>query len=467
MFGDSYAHRLDAAELVVHAYDHWDRHRWPGASGRLAFAGTIYAAFVLRLLEDLSLRIWDGDGDAAQRLGEMQRLLDGLNGATPAGALMRDAAWLVETAQSAITRQLAPYFRVAERIAASFPGESGVALHAAGVKLAGGHLRSQLRQRAAELGRAPGDPAVLVVTRNSNAMDLALLAGDLVPLLEAHARAGHHDDRALRRRLADAIIQGLSADPELLLTRLDLLGPCSMLETVFVSGHAALTAAGTRHVRILDRYRELIAGAAAALAEDASALQPARGYSPFALVYGFCADLLSRMARDRIQGFAARSVTLEDLFESGGSDAIRQMVDAWGAEYSADWAAQTLADVVRALERRAAHPHRPNASETADAALRFVSGDAPAAGDADTEYCITSDVQLALSTGATAFPRSQFLMDRNEGRFLASAEVDGKWFGVSKAVLTERLAQGHDVVLRNVPQNVIDVLRLTCPNLLR
>jgi hypothetical protein len=53
-------------------------------------------------------------------------------------------------------------------------------------------------------------------------------------------------------------------------------------------------------------------------------------------------------------------------------------------------------------------------------------------------------------------------MDRNEGRFLASAEVDGKWFGISKAVLTERIAQGHDVVLRNVPQTVIEILRLTC-----
>src|SRR5262245_55470219 len=42
MFRDSVAHRLDAADLVVRAYTHWDAHRWPGASGRLAYAGTIY-----------------------------------------------------------------------------------------------------------------------------------------------------------------------------------------------------------------------------------------------------------------------------------------------------------------------------------------------------------------------------------------------------------------------------------------
>ena len=80
---------------------------------------------------------------------------------------------------------------------------------------------------------------------------------------------------------------------------------------------------------------------------------------------------------------------------------------------------------------------------------------------------MTSDVRLALATGATAFPRAQFTGDRSEGRFLASAESGGYWFGVAKVVLTARLAQGQDAVLTGVPPAVSNILALTCPNLVR
>jgi hypothetical protein len=56
--------------------------------------------------------------------------------------------------------------------------------------------------------------------------------------------------------------------------------------------------------------------------------------------------------------------------------------------------------------------------------------------------------------------------DRNEARFLASAETGGKWFGVSKIVLTVCTGQGHDALITDVPPPVVDVLRLTCPELL-
>lgn len=65
------------------------------------------------------------------------------------------------------------------------------------------------------------------------------------------------------------------------------------------------------------------------------------------------------------------------------------------------------------------------------------------------EHVVTSDVQRAMKTGATAFPRSHFLADRQEGRCLAS--VDGKWFGLSKVVLTACLARGLDAVIAGVP----------------
>lgn len=82
------------------------------------------------------------------------------------------------------------------------------------------------------------------------------------------------------------------------------------------------------------------------------------------------------------------------------------------------------------------------------------------------EHCVTSDVKRALSSGATAFPRSQILIDRNEGRFLASAEIDGKWFAVSKTVLTGILGQGHDAVASDVPGPVIDILTVVCGELI-
>jgi hypothetical protein len=82
------------------------------------------------------------------------------------------------------------------------------------------------------------------------------------------------------------------------------------------------------------------------------------------------------------------------------------------------------------------------------------------------EHCLSSDVNRALVEGATAFPKSQMLSDRNEGRFLASAEIDGKWFAVSKTIVTEVIGQGLDALIVDVPEPVIDVLRVTCPELI-
>ena len=185
--------QLDAVALVFRAYDHWDRHRWPGRNGRLALAQALYCVFILQQLELLSLRVWDdGNASAGDRLREVQSLLDKLNGTTGSTVFLRDARWLIQTAQGPLTRHLQPYFRTAELISSSFTESDRLEIHKAGLRLAGGHLRSQLRYRAGETGRASDDPEVLAITRNSNSMDAALLVGDLVPLLEAYkdARAG-------------------------------------------------------------------------------------------------------------------------------------------------------------------------------------------------------------------------------------------------------------------------------------
>ena len=61
---------------------------------------------------------------------------------------------------------------------------------------------------------------------------------------------------------------------------------------------------------------------------------------------------------------------------------------------------------------------------------------------------------------------SRLSADSAEGRFLASVESDGAWFGVSKVPLTLCTSQGKDALITDVPSGVIDVLRLTCSELL-
>jgi len=483
MFRDTRVHQLDPADLIVRAYEHWEQHRWPGTSGRLAYAQTIFTVTLLNHLQALALRIWDEPDDGApDRLAAIQRVLDALNATSD--AIVRDAHWLVQTAQGPLTRGLAPYFRVAERIGRTFAGAEGIAIHAAGAKLAGGHLRSQLRYRAGELNRPPDSPEILATTRNSNAMDVALLVWDLVPLLAAYEIACAAPDTGTRAALADAILQGCSADPELLLERLDLLAPYTMVETVFVhrdaAGGAVLSPMGDTHTRTLARYAELLDATATSLAEDARALDPARVvWSPLGIVYGFVGDFLTNMALDTLHGHPARGLALDDMFTSTDDDVDRQARAAgWRRlprragesehfDYAPEWARAMFDRTIGALERRAASPGAANASSTPAAHLIVAAmadaGDARAAQD----YCITSDVKLALATGATAFPRGQFVADRNEGRFLASAESDGRWFGISKVVLTERIAQGRDALVTGVPQDVVDILRLTAHGLWR
>jgi hypothetical protein len=206
-------------------------------------------------------------------------------------------------------------------------------------------------------------------------------------------------------------------------------------------------------------------------------------------VSGFCADILSNMALDTLLSQPSFGLSLEDLF-AGRSDLEnkRARAEGWKAmegqgarnpvDYSDGWAAQMFVRTTSALRARAEHKDRANASEIPNARVFVVSesgtGDVlsgrsfPEGPDRIVpaqEHCLTSDLQRALSTGATAFPRSQIVNDRNEGRFLASAESGGKWFGISKVVLTLCTSQGHDAIVTGVPSSVVDRLHLTCPGI--
>jgi hypothetical protein len=146
-------------------------------------------------------------------------------------------------------------------------------------------------------------------------------------------------------------------------------------------------------------------------------------------------------------------------------------------DHSPEWAERMWVRVVDALGARARHETKSNASGLPDGRLFVVPDARPAdPGSAGSlpngivsaeEHCYTSDLPRALSSSMTGVPRKHLLADRNEGRFLASVECEGKWFGISKVILSVITSQGQDALVTDVPAAAIEVLRLTCPELVR
>jgi hypothetical protein len=500
---DRFSTEFDPLDLIIRAYEHWGAHRWPGRGGRLAWARVIYSVFLIRQLENLSLRIWDDrDAQAGDRLQQLQELLDRLNGPDPRGSsravFVRDVRWLAQTAQGALTKHLEPYFRIAEHISRSFTDSVRLGVHAAGAKLAGGHLRSQILYRALETGRSIDDPENLAVARNSNSMDTALLLRDLIALLKEYdkicAARDETLDAEMRLELADAILQGMSSDIELFLTRLDVLTPATTIEHLFVEsgedGRAQFSPLGSAHIDYLGQYRNLIGRLAGRLKEDAFVLAPQpNAYSPYGISYGFAADLLSNLALDKLisQSSSWAGLSFEDTFVSRGNPesklalakALAALPRRAGEQdhfyHSAEFAAQMFARLVAALGERSIRRSDANASSHRDARI-YVSVESeqtarshaglPAGIVSANEYCFTSNVGRASSEGWRALPISQILIDRNEGRYLGSAKCDGEWFAVPKFVLTLFICPGADVVLFDVPPKLIEILLVTCPGLI-
>lgn len=490
---DAFANELDPLELIVRAYEHWEATRWPGAAGRLAYAETIFSVFAVRQLEHLSLRIWDDGHDRAhERLSDVQRLLDGLNAPATSCVFVRDARWLIQTGLGPFTKHLRPYFAVADRIAASFSDQARLGLHGAGARLAGGHLRSQLHYRMWQTRLPIDDPGNLAFTRNSNALDNALLVRDLVPLLHAYKRACAQADAIDRRDLADAILQGLSVDPDLFICRLDLLAPYTIIEDLFVEavddGRMRYSQLGQTHMARLAEYSSLLGDTAGALRADADALAPAHvGYSPLGITYGFCADLMSNMAIDTLVGQPSFGLALEDVFVSGGrTDDKLARSRGWQRlprrsgenehfDYSTDFANQLFTWVTQALDARAERPAEANASArrssrifvpVAAVPVGHAAAPAPEGATPADEYQLDADPVRATETGATSWPADQLRTDRREGRLLASTEVNGAWVGISKILLTKVIGEGHDGALARVPPVIATRLELTCPGLL-
>jgi hypothetical protein len=464
---------IDPAEMMTRAFYLWRQTRWPGRNGRVRYANTLFNLSVIRRLELLCLRLWDAESGGApdrieDRLSQIQGLLDQLWTITPSDqpVFVRDARWLIQLAQSPATDDLGTYFDVAEQIAATLPEEDRLEIHNAGVRMTGGHLRSQIRYYSMKKAVPFDEKSVVLNTRISNALDFALLIQELVPLLEAYERAWRGEDSQKRLELADAICQGVSPDPELFLNRVDLLGAHSMIEHLFITtdrdGRVMYTPMGERHVQLLQEYETRIERLSKPLYDDCSQFRPVAGaYSPYGVLYGFSSHLIEHMALKASQPEAVTRFGLHDVFVGGGSDKLA-WVSGWRKlphlkrdveklfDYPQQFAEEMFARIEDALRRRA------------------TGGEANAGVPTGRLFVLPADDRQAdskVSVIPQSYAESQLLADRREGKCLLSYKTPGGWVAIGKAILTETLAAGRDVKIVGLPSEAAGVLKLMCRNL--
>jgi hypothetical protein len=493
---------VDPAEMMVRGFHLWRHTHWPGHSGRVRYANTLFNLYVIRCLALLSLRLWDG-GDAASsgaghRLSQVQGVLDRLWRTAPPDqpVLVRDARWLIPVAQSPTTDELAGYFKVAEQIAENLPQEDRIEIQKAGIRMAGGHLRSQLRHVATQKGVSLNENSLVLRTRRSNALDFALLIQGLVPLLAAYEDAYEHakdsGDGQNRLELAAAICQGISSDPELFLNRLDLLGPYSMIEHLFITtdsdGQVIYTPMGQRHVHLLQEYEARISRLSKPLWDDCRHFRPVDGaYSPYGALYGFSSNLIEHMAFKTLQPDAVTRFTLEDVFTDGEADKLA-WVNGWRKlphikpevakllEYPQQFAEDIFARIEDALRRRVSDGEANATVQTGrlfvvtggpgdDLRAESVESKASLIPDLPVQYIRSSDLQIVAAHKADSYDQTHLLHERLEGEFVLSYETSGGWVAITKDILTEGLGAGHDVKIGGLPRVAAGVLRLMCPNL--
>jgi hypothetical protein len=480
---------VDPAEMMIRGFHLWRQTRWPGRSGRVHYAHTLFNLYVIRCLELLSMRLWDpGPSSAGNRLSQVQVVLDELWTNTTANqpVLVRDARWLIQMAQSPATDELGAYFAVAEKIADTLSEGDRIEIHKAGVRMAAGHLRSQIRYASMKKAVPLDEKSLVLSTRNSNALDFALLIQDLVPLLAAYERACHSDDGQNRLELADAICQGISPDPELFLNRVELLGAYSMIEHLFITtdsdGGVVYTPMGQRHVQLLQEYEARISRVSKTLYEDCLNFRPVAGaYSPYGVLYGFSSDLIEHMALKTLQPDAVKDFSLEDVFVGGNTDKLA-WVSGWRklphlkpeVEKLFDYPQQFAQDIFDRIEhalRRCVSGGEANAV-VQSGRLFIMQGDhlqpdpdVSLMPDLALRYIGSSDTQLVAAHKADSYDEAHLLSDRREGRCVLSYKTPGGWVAIPKTVLTEVLGTGRDVKIVGLPPLAVGVLKLMCANL--
>jgi hypothetical protein len=503
------------AEMMIRGFHFWQQTWWPGRNGRMHYAHTLFNLYVIRCLEFLSMRLWDEDpsssaqGKPGGRLAEIQGLLDDLRRSSPADqpVIVRDARWLIPLAQSLITDELAPYFEVARQVTETLPEADRLEIRKAHVRMLGGHLTSQIRHYCTKdgvSGVSINEHSVVVRTRTSNALDFALLVCGLVDLLKAYDRALQSGDDRMRLEMAGAICQGISADPELFLNRVDLLSAYSMIEHVFIAtdatqganqGHVAYSPLGQRHVQLLKEYGRLIDRLTRPLRDDFPRFRPVDGgYSPYGVMFGIPSGLIELMALKTLQRDAETRFSLEDVFSDGDTSAAKlAWVDGWRrlphidreVQRLYDYPQQFAEDIYDRIEHEfsQASPAKPCGSnaEACDGSrtgrLYIVPPSIKQGDDPETDskeaaipelparYFGSSDRQIVAAHKAAPYDRAQLLHDRQEGHFLVSYETPGGWNALRKDLLAEVLGAGRDARIVGLPLDAAQVLRFMCSDL--
>jgi hypothetical protein len=268
----------------------------------------------------------------------------------------------------------------------------------------------------------------------------------------------------MRIDMAGAILQGISADPELFLNRIHLLSAYSMIEHVFIEtdheGDVVYSHTGQRHVRLLKEYGALIERLTPSLRDDLPRFRPVDGsYSPYGLIFGLPSHLIEHMALKAMEHGAETRFSLEDLFDDGDTSAAKlAWVNGWrrlphiGREVQGlfDYPHQFAEDIYGRIEREIKQ------SDSGSTTGRLYIGDSnvSAVPELPARYWVSSDKDQA-----------QLLASRREAHFLVSYETPGGWMALKKDLLTEVLGAGRDARIVGLPTDAAQVLRLMCADL--
>jgi hypothetical protein len=500
---------IHPAEMMIRGFYCWQQTAWPGRNGRMHYAHTLFNLYVIRCLQFLSMHLFDKDPSsdegpngfprktAGGRLAEIQGVLDELWRASPADqpVIVRDARWLIPLAQSLITDELAPYFDVAQQVTETLQEADALEIQKAHVRMLGGHLTSQTRYYCTKEGVPINEPSVVLRTRASNALDFALLVQGLVGLLKAYDCALQSGDERMRLDMAGAICQGISADPELFLNRVDLLSAYSMIEHVFIAqetrdardakqktreNHVDYSAPGQRHVQLLREYCALINRLTKWLRADLPRFRPVDGgCSPYGIMFGLPTHLIEHMALKALQHGAETRFSLEDVFNDEDTNAAKlAWVNGWRKlphitgeiQRLYDYPQQFAEDIYGRIE------HELNRHESCDDSgtgrLYIVprsdletDSKASAIPELSPRYFGSSDNRIVASHKAEPFDGAQLLAGRREGHFLVSYETPGGWMALKKDLLTEVLGAGRNARIAGLPLDAAQVLRLMCAGL--
>ena len=463
------------AEMMIRGFHCWQQTQWPGRNGRMHYAQMLFNLYVARWLEFMSMRLWDDpESGASGRLAELQSLLDALWSGSPddQSVFVRDARWLIPLAQSLVTDELAPYLEIAGRVRETLPEADALEIQKAQVRMLGGHLTSQIRYYCTRDRLSISERSVVLRTRTSNALDFALLVQGLVALLRTYDCALLNGDEPMRIDMAGAICQGLSADPELFLNRIDLLSAYCMMEHVFIAtdeeGHITYSPLGERHVQLIKEYRALIERLTPSLLDDAPRFRPVAGcFSPYGVLFGIPSNLIEHMALKSLQRDADTRFSLEDIFDDRDTGAAKlAWVNGWRNLPHIDRAVQRVyeypqqfaEDIYARLEHELRR-HDSNGDEYAG----WKTGHLYLVTESNSESAIP---ELPARYFGPSDEQAQLLRERREGHFLVSYQAPGGWIALRKELLTDVLGEGCDARIVGVPPGAARVLQLMATDLL-